>query len=56
MRFADRIRHGRRLYLSERVHFQLQMLAYQQRGRKLSEVAEEILDRGLPKYDVNRVG
>lgn len=46
---------GRRLYLSEAVHFRLRMLAYQ-RGRKLSEVAEEILDRGLPKYDVNRVG
>jgi LmbE family N-acetylglucosaminyl deacetylase len=46
---------GRRLYLSEQVHFRLRMLAYQ-RGRKISEVAEEILDRGLPKYDVNRVG
>lgn len=46
---------GRRLYLSENVHFRLRMLAYQ-RGRKLSEVAEEVLDRALPKYDVNRVG
>jgi hypothetical protein len=51
---------GRRLYLSEQVHFRLRMLAYQrgQKGRKvsISEIAEEILDRGLPKYDVNRVG
>jgi hypothetical protein len=46
---------GRRLYLSEGVHFRLRMLAYQ-RGRKLSEVAEEILDKALPRWDVNRVG
>ena len=46
---------GRRLYLSEDVHFRLRMLAYQ-RGRKLSEVAQEVLDKALPKYDVNRVG
>lgn len=46
---------GRRLYLSEDVHFRLRMLAYQ-RGRKLSEVAQEVLDKALPRYDVNRVG
>jgi hypothetical protein len=46
---------GRRLYLSEDVHFRLRMLAYQ-RGQKISEVAQEVLDRGLPRYDVNRVG
>lgn len=46
---------GRRIYLSEGVHFRLRLLAYQ-RGRKISEVAEEVLDKGLPKYDVNRVG
>jgi len=46
---------GRRLYLSEDVHFRLRMLAYQ-RGRKISEVAQEVLDKALPKYDVNRVG
>ncbi len=45
----------RRLYLSEDVHFRLRMLAYQ-RGQKISEVAQEVLDRGLPQYDVNRVG
>lgn len=46
---------GRRLYLSEGVHFRLRMLAYQ-RGQKLSEVAEDVLDKALPKWDVNRVG
>jgi hypothetical protein len=46
---------GRRLYLSEDVHFRLRMLAYQ-RGRRISEVAQEVLDKALPKYDVNRVG
>ena len=46
---------GRRLYLSENVHFRLRMLAYQ-RGRKISEIAEEVLDKALPKWDVNRVG
>jgi hypothetical protein len=46
---------GRRLYLSEDVHFRLKLLAYQ-RGQKISEVAQEVLDRGLPRYDVNRVG
>jgi hypothetical protein len=46
---------GRRLYLTEDVHFRLRMLAYQ-RGRKISEVAQEVLDKALPRYDVNRVG
>jgi hypothetical protein len=46
---------GRRLYLSEDVHFRLRMLAYQ-RGQKISEVAQEVLDKALPRYDVNRVG
>jgi hypothetical protein len=46
---------GRRLYLSEGVHFRLRLYAYQ-RGVKLSEAAEELLDRALPKWDVNRVG
>jgi hypothetical protein len=46
---------GRRLYLSEGVHFRLRMLAYQ-RGQKISEVAEDVLDKALPKWDVNRIG
>ena len=46
---------GRRLYLSEAVHFRLRLYAYQ-RGQKLSEAAEELLDRSLPKWDVSRVG
>src|SRR5882762_10444062 len=40
---ADKLE-GRRLYLSEQVHFRLKMLAYQ-RGKKISEVAEEVLDK-----------
>src|SRR4051812_41188827 len=35
---------GRRLYLSEGVHFRLRMLAYQ-RKQKISEVAEDVLDK-----------
>jgi hypothetical protein len=31
------------------------MLAYQ-RKQKISEVAEDVLDKALPKWDVNRVG
>ena len=46
---------GRRSYLSEGVHFRLRMLAYR-RGQKLSEVAEEMLDKALPEWDVNRAG
>jgi hypothetical protein len=46
---------GRRLYLSEGVHFRLRMLAYQ-RGVNISEAAQDVLDKALPKYDVNRVG
>ena len=46
---------GRRLYLSESVHFRLRMLAYQ-RGQKLSEVAEDVLDKALPKWNVERTG
>jgi hypothetical protein len=46
---------GRRLYLSEGVHFRLRLYAYQ-KGQKLSDAAEELLDRSLPKWDVNRVG
>src|SRR5512135_1000166 len=46
---------GRRIYLSEGVHFRLRMLAYQ-RGVNLSHAAEEVLDKALPKWDVNRIG
>jgi hypothetical protein len=46
---------GRWLYLSERTHFRLRIYAYQ-RGQKLSEAAEELLDRALPKYNVERAG
>jgi hypothetical protein len=46
---------GRKLYLSEDLHFRLRMLSYQ-RGLSLSECAAEVLDKALPKWDVNRVG
>ncbi len=46
---------GRRIYLSEGVHFRLRMLAYQ-RGVNISQAAEEVLDKALPRYDVNRIG
>ena len=52
---ADGKMEGRRLYLSEAVHFRLRMLAYQ-RGQKLSEVAEDVLDQALPKWTVGRSG
>ena len=46
---------GRRIYLSEGVHFRLRMLAYQ-RGVNLSQAAEEVLDKALPKWNVDRIG
>jgi hypothetical protein len=46
---------GRKLYLPEDIHFRLRMLAYQ-RNQKLSECAVEVLDKALPKWDVNRIG
>src|SRR3954466_5410600 len=46
---------GRRLYLSQGGHFRLRMLAYQ-RKQKISEVAEDVLDKALPKWEVNRTG
>jgi hypothetical protein len=46
---------GRKLYLPEDLHFRLRMLAYQ-RGQKISECAAEVLDKALPRWDVNRIG
>jgi hypothetical protein len=46
---------GRKLYLPEDVFFRLRMLAYQ-RGQKLSECAAEVLDKALPKWNVDRIG
>jgi hypothetical protein len=46
---------GRKLYLPEDLHFRLRMLAYQ-RGQKLSECAAEVLDKALPKWNVDRIG
>jgi hypothetical protein len=46
---------GRKLYLPEDLYFRLRMLAYQ-RGQKLSECAAEVLDKALPKWNVDRAG
>ena len=46
---------GRKLYLPEDIHFRLRMLAYQ-RNQKLSETAAEVLDKALPRWNVERTG
>ena len=40
-----------KIYLPESIHFRLRQLAYE-RGLKLSEAAAEVLDRGLPFYEI----
>lgn len=45
---------GRRLYLSEPVFLRLRLLAMSKKIT-LSQAAEEVLDRGLPKWDLKRV-
>jgi len=42
-----------KIYLPESIHFRLRQLAYE-RGLKLSEAAAEVLDRGLPFYEIVR--
>jgi hypothetical protein len=44
---------GWKLYLSDDVRFRLRMLAFQ-RGKKISTVANEILDRNLPRWTLER--
>ena len=44
---------GWKLYLSEDVRFRLRMLAFK-RGAKLSTVANEVLDRALPRWTLER--
>ena len=44
---------GLKLYLSEDVRFRLRMLAFQ-RGKKISTVANEVLDRNLPRWNLER--
>jgi len=46
---------GRKLYLPEDVFFRLRLLAYQ-RGQTLSETATEVLDKSLPRWNVERTG
>jgi hypothetical protein len=44
---------GWKLYLSEDVRFRLRMLAFK-RGAKLSTVANEVLDKALPRWNLER--
>ena len=50
---ADSGDDGAKLYLSPDVRFRLRMLAYQ-RGKKISAVANEVLDKALPKWKLER--
>jgi hypothetical protein len=42
-----------KLYLSEDVRFRLRMLAFK-RGAKISTVANEVLDKALPRWNLER--
>jgi hypothetical protein len=42
-----------KLYLTEDVRFRLRMLAFK-RGTKLSTVANEVLDKALPRWTLER--
>ena len=44
---------GWKLYLTDDVRFRLRLLAFQ-RGKKISTVANEILDRNLPRWTLER--
>ena len=50
---ADTSDDGAKLYLTPDVRFRLRMLAYQ-RGKKISAVANEVLDKALPRWTLER--
>jgi hypothetical protein len=50
---ADISEDGAKLYLTPDVRFRLRMLAYQ-RGKKISAVANEVLDKALPRWNLER--
>jgi len=50
---VDESEHGAKLHLSTDVRFRLRILAYQ-RGKSLSAVANELLDKALPKWSLER--
>lgn len=50
---ADVSDDGAKLYLTPDVRFRLRMLAYQ-RGKKISAVANEVLDKALPRWNLER--
>ena len=49
---ADKVE-DMKLYLTEDVRFRLRMLAFK-RGAKLSTVANEVLDKALPRWTLER--
>lgn len=49
----DTSEEGAKLYLTPDVRFRLRMLAYQ-RGKKISAVANEVLDKALPRWNLER--
>jgi hypothetical protein len=49
---ADKVE-DMKLYLTEDVRFRLRMLAYK-RGAKISTVANEVLDKALPRWTLER--
>jgi hypothetical protein len=49
---ADKIE-DQKLYLTEDVRFRLRMLAFK-RGTKISTVANEVLDKALPRWTLER--
>jgi hypothetical protein len=50
---ADESDHGAKLHLTPDVRFRLRMLAYQ-RNKSLSAVANDLLDKALPKWTLER--
>src|SRR5438046_336149 len=49
---ADKVE-DMKLYLTEDVRFRLRMLAFK-RGAKISTVANEVLDKALPRWSLER--
>ena len=49
---ADKVE-DQKLYLTEDVRFRLRMLAFK-RGAKISTVANEVLDKALPRWTLER--
>jgi hypothetical protein len=50
---VDESDHGAKLHLTPDVRFRLRMVAYQG-GKSLSAVANELLDKALPRWSIER--